>query len=103
VDDVKNTPLGQSSDWNCFCEVVQLTGDPRKACSNDESALPLDMNGNPVHGFCYVDATTSPPTGNPELTLACSATERRLLRIVGDGFSAPDATIQAVCVDEQCD
>jgi hypothetical protein len=69
---------------DCFCEVPQLEGEALSACQNDTSPAP-QVGGEPVDGWCYVDATTLPPTGNPDLTNGCSAAEQRLIRFVGKG------------------
>ncbi len=62
--------------WDCFCEIVQLGGAEGEACRNGE-------NGPKPPGFCYVDPTTTPPTGNPALAAACPDDERHLLRFSG--------------------
>jgi hypothetical protein len=103
ITDLKNSPAGQSTGWNCFCEVSQLTGVQGSTCQDDASAIPVDTGGNPLQGFCYVDSTVSPPLGDTVLTEGCIATERRLLRFVGPDLPAAGASIYAVCADEQCD
>jgi hypothetical protein len=88
--------------WNCFCEVIQLEGDARNACTDDISAAPTDGMGEPVRGFCYVDATTVPVTGNPELVKDCPETERRALRFLGDPAILPQASLIMICSEENC-
>ncbi len=79
--------------WDCFCEVEQLQGDARAACQTD--AKPED-----VHGWCYVDATTVPQIGNPDLVKDCAADERRMLRFAGDADPISGATAFITCTGE---
>jgi hypothetical protein len=102
IAQVQETPEGQSAGWDCFCEIAQLIGNDN-GCLNDMSNMPVDTSGNPLYGFCYVDATLSPPMGDPDLTESCAGTERRLLRFVGADLPAAGASLYAVCADEQCD
>ncbi len=80
--------------WNCFCEIQQLADTQKASCQNDDPA-PTD-----IHGWCYVDATTVPPTGNPALVADCPADERRLVRFVNDGLPQPGATVFITCTGE---
>jgi hypothetical protein len=72
--------------------VTQTTGDDLMACQNDPSSSPV-VNGSPVHGWCYVDAST----GNPALVQGCPASEPHKLRFVGAGEAAPGATLFLSC------
>ena len=97
-------PFAATAGWNCFCEITQLTnGDPNAAtddklfaCQNDLNNPPV-LNNESVDGWCYVDATTSPPTGNPEIVSKCPDTERRLIRFVGDGEAQAGGTLFITC------
>lgn len=94
LDVAKNDPLAPIAGWDCFCEITQTQGEELMACQNDVSNPPL-VNGQPVNGWCYVDATTFPPTGNAEIVEKC--TEKRTIRLVGDGEAEPAATLFLGC------
>ncbi|MBW2456602.1 MAG: hypothetical protein JRI68_18940, partial [Deltaproteobacteria bacterium] len=66
----------------------------------DVSDTPVSVQGNAVHGWCYVDATTVPPTGNPEIVANCPETEKRIIRFVGNGKGATGATLFITCSGE---
>ncbi len=106
VKAAKQDPLYDIAQWSCFCEITQSfgetdpqTGRPRdlEACQNELTEPVVNSAGDAVHGWCYVDGTTVPPTGSPELVSSCPATERRLIRFVGDGNGAPGATLFITC------
>ena len=83
----------------CFCEVPQLTGDELTACQNDK-ADPLVVGGEQVDGFCYIDATSTPPVGNTDLVPdSCVGTERRLIRLVGNAKARPGSELFIMCTD----
>jgi hypothetical protein len=83
---------------DCFCEVEQVSGSALEACRNDLSPVPVDPEtGSVVNGFCYVDATTTPKTGAPELVAGCSSTERRMIRIVGEEPERTGSTMFITC------
>jgi hypothetical protein len=83
---------------DCFCEVEQLSGSALEACQNDLSPAPIDPEtGSFANGFCYVDATTTPATGAPELVASCPATERRMIRIVGEEPERSGSTMFITC------
>jgi hypothetical protein len=74
----------------CLCEVEQIrSASDRLACQNSDGALG-------VEGWCYVADTPDQQVGNPALVRECPATERRLLRFVGDGL-ADDSLTFAAC------
>jgi hypothetical protein len=77
----------------CFCEIEQLAGDSLAACQNE-------LAPEAVHGWCYVDATTSPPVGDPALVADCPSTEKRLIRLVGDAEVATGGHLFIVCNTE---
>jgi hypothetical protein len=91
----------------CLCEIEQLSNTDENgkatgnldACQDNTAEVPLNSAGDPVHGWCYIDATTTPATGNPELVKACPETEKRNLRLVGNGDSAPGAAVFVTCGD----
>jgi hypothetical protein len=108
------TPLGKVAKWDCVCEVVQAgASDPESTdsdpktrspnltvCQGDASDAPKLPGGKSVDGWCYVDATTNPPTGNPEIVKDCPATEQHLIRFVGAGNPAPGASLFITCSGE---
>ena len=85
-------PLANEN-WDTFCEIVQLAGDERNECQNNDS--PAGING-----WCYVDATTAPPTGNPALVESCPEQERRIVRFVGKGEPQTGGTVFITCSGE---
>jgi len=56
--------------------------------------------GQAANGWCYVDATTSPATGNPDIVKDCPATEKRIVRFVGNGGPAGGSTLFITCAGE---
>jgi hypothetical protein len=92
----KTDPLYKNAQWNCFCEIEQTQGAERDACQNDVSNPPL-ASGQPVSGWCYVDATTVPATGNVDIVKSCPDNEKRIIRFVGDGEAATGATLFITC------
>jgi hypothetical protein len=98
--------------FDCFCEIPQLSGaepgEPLYACQNDASEHPVLESGELVNGYCYVDAMSTPPVGNPAIASACPATEKRLLRFVGKGKPRQNSMLFITCqsssepTSEQC-
>jgi hypothetical protein len=99
VEAAKQDPIAETSAWNCFCEIQQVTGNQLKACQNDTNNPPL-ADGAEVNGWCYVDATTTPATGNAEIVADCPETEKRIIRFVGEGSAKAGATIFITCSGE---
>jgi hypothetical protein len=62
----------------CLCQVDQIVKQPAlDACRNEE---------NPVaEGWCYVADADEQHIGNPAFVSDCRPTERRVLRLVGEG------------------
>jgi hypothetical protein len=96
VVQAKLDPLYKNAQWNCFCEITQTLGEERKACQ-DQTANPPLVNQTPVNGWCYVDATTVPATGNADIVKSCPENEKRIIRFVGDGEAATGATLFITC------
>ena len=100
VDDIGQE--AGSAAFNCFCEIPQLTGgaagEALWTCQNDPSESPVQANGAPVDGYCYVDADKS--LGDPEIVAKCPESEKRLIRFVGAGAAKPGSTLYIACVDE---
>ena len=84
--------------WNCICELEQLAGDALHACHSDPAMTPV-VSGQAVHGWCYIDAMTDPPTGDPSFVAQCPASEQRLIRFVGDGAFWGNATLFLGCTE----
>jgi hypothetical protein len=97
VQAAQNDPIAAASGWDCFCEITQTSGDSQTACQNDTNDPPVLKNGKQVDGWCYVDATTTPPTGNVNIVSKCPATEQRIVRFVGAGAAQPGATLFITC------
>ena len=76
----------------CLCEISQLTGGDLNECQNN--AVP---NPN-VFGYCYIDAATDPPIGNPAIVERCPPTQKRLLRFVGDDVPQAGAVSFIACI-----
>ncbi|MDC0742647.1 hypothetical protein [Polyangium mundeleinium] len=85
------------SNWDCFCQIPQLADEELTICQNDVSDDPVTPAGKPVSGFCYVDASTDPPVGNPALVARCADSERRMIRLVGEGEPSQGATLFVTC------
>ncbi|MBM4360176.1 MAG: hypothetical protein FJ096_18875 [Deltaproteobacteria bacterium] len=102
VKAAKSDPLNKIAKWNCFCQIAQTQGEDLEAC---QDAAPnkepiLNDKGEQVDGWCYIDATTVPPTGNVDVVSSCPASERRIIRFVGKGNAAPGATLFITCSGE---
>lgn len=96
VTQAKKDDAAATAGWNCFCELVQTSGADRDACQKDVNDPPL-VNGQPVNGWCYVDATTTPPTGNTEIVKKCPDNEKRIVRFVGEGKGQLGSTLFISC------
>jgi hypothetical protein len=96
VDGARESGLVDGDD-DCFCEVPQLGGKELSACQVDKSD-PLVVDGQQANGWCYVDATSTPPVGSPALVPdSCPSTERRLVRLVGNAKAKPGSTLVITC------
>jgi hypothetical protein len=106
---IKAESDAQNLGFNCFCELEQVANKDAQgsstgaldACQNQVQELPADQSGAIVNGWCYVDATTSPPAGNPELVKSCPDTGKRTLRFVGAGGPEAGARLFMSC-SEAC-
>ena len=80
----------------CLCEVLQVQEEAANA--NPEQALNLcqnDLEAPGIEGWCYVADTGDQQVGNAALVEDCPATERRLLRFVGQGLGPNTITFVA--------
>ena len=101
VTEAQSSPGAKAAGWNCFCEISQATGADLAACQDDPTDLPL-ASGKPVNGWCYIDAATSPPTGNPQIVSNCPVSEKRLVRFVGAGAPRSGGTTFIACQLGSC-
>jgi hypothetical protein len=62
----------------CICELEQCSGEALTQCQTDTTPI-----AQLPPGFCYVDASLTPPLGNPALVATCPESSRRELRILG--------------------
>lgn len=62
----------------CTCEIAQLDGAARASCLKDPTPRP------DIHGWCYVDPDQSQDPAQCELVKNCPATDKRIIRYVGD-------------------
>ena len=103
----------KQSNLDCFCEIQQLTGPTTKTgCTNATTPLsaldacqcqtadPPIFSGMPANGWCYVDATSNPTVGNPDIVKNCQSTEKHLVRFAGGGNPAPGATLFITCAGD---
>lgn len=90
-------------EWDSFCEIVPLEGDPADHSSPIGQCQWREENeiDPSVSGWCYVDAGP-PPVGNPELAdlKSCPLDEKRLVRLVHDGNVRKGATAVVTCAGE---
>lgn len=88
-----------ADDNSCFCEVPQLEGKDLSACQTTK-ADPLVVDGDPVDGWCYIDANAVPPVGSKELIPeSCSSAEQRLIRFVGTAKARPGSELFIMCTE----
>ena len=89
--------VAKAAGWNCFCEIKQLEGEDLDACQFDTSHNPKTKSGDAADGWCYIDAASTPPAGDPTLVSTCAATEQRKLRFVGAGQPLDHSTLFITC------
>jgi len=99
VKAAKQDPLYSKAEWDCFCEIPQSTGAELAACQQDASDYPM-IDGKYINGWCYVDASASPPVGNPEILSKCPDNEKRNLRFLGQAAANTGATLFISCQAE---
>jgi hypothetical protein len=89
----KAKKCGKGTNLRCdqytLCKIQQLT-DP--ACRDN----PGDLMG--TYGYCYIDEQQG--IGNPELVASCPASEKRILRFVGENVPATGATVFIACAGD---
>ncbi|WP_437964691.1 hypothetical protein WMF04_34140 [Sorangium sp. So ce260] len=93
---VLDDPVAGPNGWNCVCEVEQLSNpDELKACQDTIPPAPVEVGGEKVHGWCYVDPRLG--LGKDEVVAKCPSTERRQVRFTGDGEARDGATQFVIC------
>jgi hypothetical protein len=96
-----------SCDAYCMCEIEQFTGEELLQCKTEGTAAGLS-------GYCYVDPAQTTQNslidgmispveqdvidGENALVANCKATERRVLRFLGDNLPAKDGLAVIACV-----
>ena len=84
-----------SCDDVCLCEIEQLSGAALTSCLS-ESATPSD-----IFGFCYVDPSLIDDAdlrqSAEELVAACPATQKRMLRFMGEDLPANGSRVWLAC------
>lgn len=91
--------LADPATWDCFCELVALTGDAQKACREDADSAP-SLDGEPVQGYCYLDDELG--IGNPEITDHCLDGSKHLVRLAGDVAKPSGQTLVFFCAAKVC-
>ncbi len=92
-----------SADLDCFCAIEQVMP-PQAAdwkdrpCQYDVSDAPVDANGQPLDGFCYVSQNSG--IGDPELVGPCPEDEKQALRFVGAGSPDPTSIVYILCTGD---
>jgi hypothetical protein len=103
---INASPSAKDAAWNCFCELVEA-GDPTvstpeelAACIGDPSEAPVvhggKDDGKAANGWCYVDPSQSSKASD-EIVKDCPATEKRVIRFVGDSAENGTATLFISC------
>jgi len=82
-----NVPSCKTESW-CMCEL---------GLANDLNAClqQMEPNEQEVYGWCYLDATTDPPVGNPAVVAGCEPP--RQFRFLGANTPAHGATMFLAC------
>lgn len=83
---------GVSCEGLCLCDLQQSTGAALTQCQTDAETPSTEL----PPGFCLIDATLTPPVGNPALVSTCPANSRRELRILGP-LLEPDPVRYLAC------
>ncbi|WP_437293547.1 hypothetical protein [Sorangium sp. So ce426] len=96
---VLEDPVAAVNGWNCVCEVEQLkTPEELAACQDTVPPAPVEVGGEKVHGWCYVDPRLG--FGRDEVVAKCPSTERRQVRFTGDGAALDGATQFVICTGD---
>ena len=92
----RSKKCGKGTNLTCsqytLCKIQQLTDMPGDSCKNTVG----DIMG--TYGYCYIDEQQG--IGNPELVASCPASEKRILRFVGENVPATGATVFIACAGD---
>lgn len=97
VDELQANP--NLPNYNCFCEVVQLTEAQGDACRSTVTDS-VEVNGQPVHGFCILNS--SDQTTDLELLQGCGTKSPGGIRFVGDVQELRGQTYSMLCNTTTC-
>jgi hypothetical protein len=78
-----------SCDNVCVCELAQLSGEERASCQAG------DADTGMAYGFCYIDPTRG--LGSDAAVASCTASDKRLLRFMGEGVPSKAASTFLAC------
>jgi hypothetical protein len=92
-------PSATLAGLDCFCEIEQLEGPEANVCRTSLDEAP-ELDGEPVQGWCYIDGTSVPQIGNPELVEHCAPTEQRMIRFANRGEPVNDSVVFVSCLDK---
>lgn len=98
LQDSNFAEVAQYQQLDCFCRIEQLHGEEQKLC-REQIAEPIVTSEGQADGWCYIDATSAPVLGNPQLAAHCPDTQERVLRFVGAGEIQDNATLFLHCTD----
>ncbi len=97
IEAVRSEATAEAS-WDCFCEITQVLDEAqRTAC---QSLSDDDVAKVAVDGWCYLDATTNPPIGDPDLLSSCRPDEKHAVRFVNHGEPVRGARAIITCASE---
>jgi hypothetical protein len=94
---------GQSCDSFCGCEIIQAPGVASDSASELFACQNELTTAEGVDGFCLIDQArvdangTPAPLGNAALVAECPKNSKSLLRFVGAGYPAVNATLFIGC------
>ncbi|MBK8257120.1 MAG: hypothetical protein IPK82_31170 [Polyangiaceae bacterium] len=97
VDELKANP--DLPNYNCFCEVVQLTEAEGEECRSNPTDS-VEVNGQPLHGFCVVSSTDK--TADLEVLQGCGNKSPGGIRFVGDPQEPHGQTYSMLCNTTTC-
>lgn len=85
---------------NCFCEILQLKGDPQRTCKTN-----LNPPANAGNGWCYVDPSQGPDgmfdMQQCPVVRSCPATDKRLIKFINTNSEPrPGATAFIMCQEK---
>jgi hypothetical protein len=91
-DAAKADPLNKTANWNCFCEINQLSGAPLTDCQT------APVPGGNTNGWCYVDAAVN--AQQAAIVAKCPPSEQHEIRFAGKGQPNPGTTLFITCAGQ---